>query len=600
MAEDVKFEISVEGNAEKVIKSITTAIKGLGDASETNLKKSSTAFEVFQGALGAGVALKAIGLLIDAGKKLFDVFVTEGIAAASEQEDAINRLNQALAQSGQFTEQASRDLLDFASNLQKTSKFTDEVIASQLSFAISLGASSEQAKSLVQAAADFSSQTGKDFEGTVQALTKSLNGNATELKKLFPELKNFTDEQLKAGAAVDLLSSKFAGGAANSLNTFSGSVTLAKNSFGELQESFGETITQNPVVIKVLQQLSSEFENLKKFIDNNKQSIQVFVALLVNAVTGPLATFTAFLADISFSRGKRSVGTMDEIAAAIKRIDDAAQQGLTNALVGSEFNKTSFENQKKNAQELALLKEQEAIKAEEGLVKEIEAKIAQNEQLKTIDEEAYAARIAANEDFINRSLAGLQKGTDAEIKLKSEQVKKEQQIGQQRVQAVQLALGTISTLMQNSSGELFEIGKAAAIAQATIDGVLAVQKVLATIPFPFNIPLAALMGVAVAANVSKIASTPPPAFATGSSFVEGPSGTDNVPAFLTRGERVFTTDQNQDFTRFLQTEGNNSTLLAGILARLDNLSNGVMVNIGGKTLVNTLNDELATGLVLDV
>lgn len=72
--------------------------------------------------------------------------------------------------------------------------------------------------------------------------------------------------------------------------------------------------------------------------------------------------------------------------------------------------------------------------------------------------------------------------------------------------ATQSALGQIATLQQNATGELAEIGKAAAITKATIDGYVAVQSALAQVPYPFNFAAAALVGVAAAANVAKIAS----------------------------------------------------------------------------------------------
>lgn len=76
---------------------------------------------------------------------------------------------------------------------------------------------------------------------------------------------------------------------------------------------------------------------------------------------------------------------------------------------------------------------------------------------------------------------------------------------QERRDNLEDTLGTISTLMRSSSNELRAIGKAAAIAQATIDGIVAVQKALASAPPPFNFALAALVGAATAANVAEIA-----------------------------------------------------------------------------------------------
>jgi hypothetical protein len=67
--------------------------------------------------------------------------------------------------------------------------------------------------------------------------------------------------------------------------------------------------------------------------------------------------------------------------------------------------------------------------------------------------------------------------------------------------------GNLASLTQSGNKKLAKIGKAAAIAQATIDGILGVQKALASAPPPFNFALAAAVGVAAAVNVSKIASS---------------------------------------------------------------------------------------------
>ena len=99
----------------------------------------------------------------------------------------------------------------------------------------------------------------------------------------------------------------------------------------------------------------------------------------------------------------------------------------------------------------------------------------------------------------------------------------------------------LSTPLANSSNHtLAAIGKAAGIAQATIDGVVAVQKAWASAPFPFNFPAVAATTVATAANVAAIA---------GVGFAEGGytgSGGKYEPAGIVhRGEYVFDAQATQ-------------------------------------------------------
>lgn len=79
---------------------------------------------------------------------------------------------------------------------------------------------------------------------------------------------------------------------------------------------------------------------------------------------------------------------------------------------------------------------------------------------------------------------------------------------EERVRNAQTIFGNLATLQQSGNRKLAAIGRAAAISQATIDGVLAVQKALASTPPPANYALAAAVGAAAAANVAKIMTAP--------------------------------------------------------------------------------------------
>lgn len=117
----------------------------------------------------------------------------------------------------------------------------------------------------------------------------------------------------------------------------------------------------------------------------------------------------------------------------------------------------------------------------------------------------------------------------------------DQQFLQQRLSYTRQFFGALAGLSSSSNKKLAAIGKAAAIVQATIDGVLAVQKTMAETPYPYNIPLAAAQAALAAANVAQIASQNTAGFRTGGEFtVGGMGGSDSqLVAFrATPGERV--------------------------------------------------------------
>lgn len=81
------------------------------------------------------------------------------------------------------------------------------------------------------------------------------------------------------------------------------------------------------------------------------------------------------------------------------------------------------------------------------------------------------------------------------------------QYDQLRLRGSSEFFGNLAGLQRSGNSKLAAIGKAAAVAQATIDAYLAINKALATIPPPLNYAVAASIGVAAFANVASIVST---------------------------------------------------------------------------------------------
>lgn len=89
----------------------------------------------------------------------------------------------------------------------------------------------------------------------------------------------------------------------------------------------------------------------------------------------------------------------------------------------------------------------------------------------------------------------------------------------------------LTALSSSGNKKLAAIGKAAAIAEATIDGIKAVQKAYASLPFPFNLAAAATMAGLTAINVAKIAGVQ--GFAAGGYTGDSPIG---QPAGIVHGQ----------------------------------------------------------------
>ena len=103
-----------------------------------------------------------------------------------------------------------------------------------------------------------------------------------------------------------------------------------------------------------------------------------------------------------------------------------------------------------------------------------------------------------------------------------------------RLETTQTFLGGLAQLTQSSNEKLKAIGKAAAIVQATIDAKLAIQKALASAPFPYNIPAVVFATAQAYANVQSIAAL------KDGGWVSGPGGPrdDKVLSMLSDKEFV--------------------------------------------------------------
>lgn len=150
---------------------------------------------------------------------------------------------------------------------------------------------------------------------------------------------------------------------------------------------------------------------------------------------------------------------------------------------------------------LASLEEERRMIGENQVLTDAE-KLARMEELGAIELSAKQlhnmALLAQNEKFHGEM-------TDIEKKAFMEKLKLLDAEKQAKQNAVSSTFSNLATLMNSGSKKLFEIGKASAIAGAIVDGYAAVSKTMASVPYPFNIPLAIAQGAASAVQIQGIA-----------------------------------------------------------------------------------------------
>jgi tape measure domain-containing protein len=125
-----------------------------------------------------------------------------------------------------------------------------------------------------------------------------------------------------------------------------------------------------------------------------------------------------------------------------------------------------------------------------------------------------------------------------------------------RTAGTRTMLDSLASLQGSSNKKIAALGKAAAIAQATMDGVLAVQKALASAPPPFNFVQAAIVGAVAAANVASIAGMADGGLVSGA----GGPREDNQLRWLSSGEFVNNAASTRKNRPYLEAANNGADL----------------------------------------
>ena len=232
------------------------------------------------------------------------------IEAANKQEDAVKSLDAALAGLGPAADTVSESLQRQASALQDVTRYGDEAIIQAQAYLATLGVQADQIPQATQATLDLAAALGISLESAARNVGKTVGGFAGELGEVIPELKDLDTAALRAGDGITLLAEKFAGRAKADAETFGGTLDQLKNSFGDLQERLGESITKSEGARKALKSLKDLFAD-PAFVDsitNITEAVVTLVGYLGTAIT-KFNEFTTTIGQVlaDWSGGLRNV-----------------------------------------------------------------------------------------------------------------------------------------------------------------------------------------------------------------------------------------------------------------------------------------------------
>ena len=174
--------LNIEKQAEQTGKSVGNNLNGKG---------LSTLTKTLAGVTAAFLALRSAANLLG-----------DAIRGASAEADAINRLNVALAQTGQFSKATSQSLIDFSNGLQATTKFANDSVLEVSALIQTLGRLDQEGlKRATTAALDLSVALGIDVNSAATLVGKAANGNIEAFRRYGVEIqKGKTDAETFANA----------------------------------------------------------------------------------------------------------------------------------------------------------------------------------------------------------------------------------------------------------------------------------------------------------------------------------------------------------------------------------------------------------------
>ncbi len=257
----------------------------LDDKFSGSLKKSSGALTKFakQGAIVAG-AIGAAGIAL--GKAL---------SAQAVQVEAVNKLNIALANQGNFSEEASKNLQSYASSLQQVTTAGDESIIGLQASLASFGQNEEVIKRTTAAALDWAA-TGVDLKAVGDLLGRAYVGQTQSLTRYGIVIKEGLGPAEKFEAVLEQLEQRFGGQAQAQAQNFTGQMQQLSNAFGDTLESVGKLVEFLATDLGAgIGSVTSGFEALTSFIGGD---LIIVISELRAGFSLAIATITLKLAEL--------------------------------------------------------------------------------------------------------------------------------------------------------------------------------------------------------------------------------------------------------------------------------------------------------------
>lgn len=306
------------GEADKAVESNASKISEFG-------KKAAAAFAV---AAAAAVAY--------AGKLAVD-----GVKSAIEDEQAQLRLASALKTATGATDAQIKATEDYIRKTQLATGITDNDLRASFQRLSVSTKDTTKSQELLNLAIDISKGTGKELSSVVQALSRSFEGQDTQLARLGIGLSQTDLKAMDFTETTKALTNLYGGAAAANAETFQGRIDRLKQAFEEAKEEIGYRLLPfvekfvdlivNKVVPK-LQEFAKYFDPIKQAIKDNQEAFDAFGQFITNVVIPVIVNGLGLALKTIGSIAGSVVDIIGKVISAIQSAVDKAIAGI-NALI---------------------------------------------------------------------------------------------------------------------------------------------------------------------------------------------------------------------------------------------------------------------------
>jgi len=212
-------------------------------------------------AVGGAARLAGVGIAALAGAAAL------AVREFTKQEDAERSLTAALQNQGQATEDNIRRIQEYASELQKATTIGDEAAVEIMSMGLNMGIQASRIEEATTAAVGLSRAYKIELRAAMLLVARASQGQTQMLTRYGIILDSAMSPQERFNALLKIGAANF-GLAEAEAGTMSGRLAQARNSFGDLLETFGGAIVRGLHLTERFRQLSKGLDDLRQRLDS--------------------------------------------------------------------------------------------------------------------------------------------------------------------------------------------------------------------------------------------------------------------------------------------------------------------------------------------